>query len=204
MGARAILGYAPPMTRLWLFAPAALALAATAGCKAGPTGGTRARNHRAADRPAAARATAPAPQVIAHAAKPKPTQGDSWNASRIHWVDYKQGVARAKVEHKPVCLVFFATWCPHCKNYSHVFEDPRVVAEAKKFVMVRVDTDQHPELSQRYSLDGSYIPRTYFLTPGGQVAESVRAPRNRFQYFYNERDPASLLGGMHQAEKLVD
>ena len=189
-----------------------IALAVTVGCKAGPTIGAH-RRRKAPDPPAAATqaaaraATPPAPSRTPPRAVIPPSAratGESWNATQIDWVDYDQGLARAKVQHKPVCLVFFATWCPHCKNYSHVFEDPRVVSEAKKFVMIRIDVDRHPDLSQRYSLDGSYVPRTYFLSPTGNIAQNVRGPRDRFQYFYDEHNPASVLGGMHQAEKLID
>lgn len=185
----------------------ALAVAAATGCKAGPADGGRNREKPAAppDPPAArARGAAPAAAARVVAPTPKAARAESWNAAQIHWLDYDQGIAVAKTQHKPVCLVFFATWCPHCKNYSHVFEDPRVVAEAKKFAMIRIDTDREPAVASRYALDGSYIPRTYFLTPSGEIARTVKAPRTRFQFFYNEHDPASLLGGMQQAEKLVD
>ncbi len=181
----------------------ALPLVVTVGCKAGPTDGAHHREN-AVDPPAATpHAAAPAAPRAAPPPRPHAT-GESWNGTQIDWVDYDQGLARAKTQHKPVCLVFFATWCPHCKNYSHVFEDPRVVVEAKKFVMVHIDVDRQPDVARRYSLDGSYIPRTYFISPTGKVARDIRAPRDRFQYFYDEHDPASLLGGMHQAEKLVD
>lgn len=194
------------MTRL-RFVGIVLPLAVTAGCKAGPTDGAHHRaGQPAPDPPAAAPQAAvrpAAPRVVAPAPRAQAT-GERWNAAHIDWVGYNQGLARAKAQHKPVCLVFFATWCPHCKNYSHVFDDPRVVAESKKFVMIRLDVDRNPELSRRYSLDGAYIPRTYFLSPTGNVAQNIRAPRDRFQYFYDEHNPASLLGGMHKAEKLVD
>ncbi len=187
-----------------------LALAAATGCKAGAQTDAHGGSQRAAQAKAALDKTDPG--AIGRAAAPaarapqkaNTARGESWNAAQIHWLDYAQGITRAKSEHKPACLVFFATWCPHCKNYSHVFEDPRVVAEAKKFVMIRVDTDREPGVASRYALDGAYVPRTYFLTPQGQVASAVKAPRARFQFFYDEHDPASLLGGMQKAEKLAD
>ncbi|MFN9939283.1 MAG: thioredoxin domain-containing protein, partial [bacterium] len=58
-------------------------------------------------------------------------------------------------------LVFYAEWCPHCHNYAHVFEDPRIVAKARDFVMVRVDADAAPAVASRYDLDGAYLPRTH-------------------------------------------
>jgi len=98
-----------------------------------------------------------------------------------------------------VCLIFYTDWCPHCTNYSGVFHDEKVVAMAKKFVMVRINRDKNRELSAKYAPDGEYIPRTYFLSPKGELWTSVHAPRTQFQYFYDERNPASLLEGMRSA-----
>lgn len=126
--------------------------------------------------------------------------GGDWNDQQIKWRTYDEGLAEAKKTKKPVMLVFFTEWCPHCKNYSGVFHDPKVVAEAKDFVMVRLDADKNKALSEKYAVDGSYIPRTYFLAPNGTLTD-VHAPREQFKYFYDERNPASILAGMDAAQK---
>ena len=103
---------------------------------------------------------------------------------------------------KPVCLVFYTTWCPHCRNYSHVFDDPRVVERARDFVMVRLDADAEATVAAKYQVDGGYIPRTYFphLAPTARLDKTIHAPRARSQYFYDERDQqGSLLAGMSAA-----
>ena len=103
-----------------------------------------------------------------------------------------------------MCLVVYTGWCPHCRNFSHVFDDERVVAHARDFVMVRIDADAEPTIAEQYAKDGGYIPRTYFIAPDGTVDPAVHAPRPRYQYFYDERDPSSLLAGMDAAlHKLV-
>ncbi len=135
---------------------------------------------------------------LALAAPPARAGGD-WNDAGITWRPYAEGIAAARAEQKPVCLVIFTEWCPHCTNYARVFHDPKVVAEAKRFVMIRVDKDKEPEVSRRYAPDGEYIPRTYFLSPAGELDASIHAPREQYRYFYDERDPASVLGGMRAA-----
>lgn len=127
--------------------------------------------------------------------------GGDWNDKQIKWQSYEDGLAEAKKSKKPVCLIFYTEWCPHCTNYSKVFHDPQVVAKAKEFVMIRVDADKNKPLGQQYALDGSYIPRTYFLSPTGSVEAGIHAPREQFKYFYDERNPASLLAGMDAALK---
>jgi thiol-disulfide isomerase/thioredoxin len=124
-----------------------------------------------------------------------------WNDAQIAWKDFEPGLEAAKKEKKPICLVVFTEWCPHCKNYSAVFHDPKVVEQSKKFVMIHVDKDKNPAVSKKYAPDGEYIPRTYFLRPDGTLAGDIHAPRDKFQYFYDERDPNGILTGMAQAEQ---
>ena len=129
--------------------------------------------------------------------------GGDWNDQQIKWRSYDEGLAEAKKSKKPVMLIFFTEWCPHCKNYSGVFHDPKVVAESKKFVMIRLDADKNKELSQKYAVDGSYIPRTYFLASNGTLSD-IHAPREQFKYFYDERSAESVLGGMNAALKQLN
>jgi thiol:disulfide interchange protein len=122
-----------------------------------------------------------------------------WNDGAVDWKPFDDGLALAKKEKKPVCLIVYTEWCPHCGNYSKVFHDPKVVEKAKKFVMIRVDQDKDKERMQKYAPDGGYIPRTVFLGPDGAIATDVRAPNPKFGYFYDEKDPASVLAGMDAA-----
>jgi thioredoxin-like negative regulator of GroEL len=98
-----------------------------------------------------------------------------------------------------VCVVFYADWCPHCRNFSHVFSDPQVAARARDFVMVRVNVDSEPDVASRYALDGAYVPRTYFLASDGTTLADIDAARPQYRYFYNERDPQPLLAAMTTA-----
>ena len=144
----------------------------------------------------------PAPTV---AARPAPSTGESWNAAQIDWQPYDAGLRLAKAQHKPVCLVFSTTWCPHCKNFSHVFDDPRVVTRAHDFVMIHLDADAEESVASKYALDGSYIPRTFFLKPDGTLDDTIHAPRPRSRFFYDEHDPESLLAAMETArQKLIN
>ena len=125
--------------------------------------------------------------------------GGDWNDAAVGWQPYEAGLALAKKEKKPVCLIFFTEWCPHCANYSNVFHDPAVVAKAKDFVMIRLDKDKNAELSKKFAPDGQYIPRTFFLSSAGELEPTLHAPRDQYKYFYNESDPKSLLAGMDAA-----
>jgi protein-disulfide reductase (glutathione) len=148
---------------------------------------------------------APPPATTTSAKAPsgaaaQPTTGrESWNSGEVDWQPFDTGLRRAREQNKPVCLVLYTEWCPHCRNYSRVFDDPRIVERARDFVMVRVDADAHGEIASKYAPDGGYIPRTFFLGPDGEIDTTLRLPRPRYRYFYDERDPSSLLVAMEAA-----
>lgn len=129
-----------------------------------------------------------------------PAFAHDWN-SAIAWKPYAEGMAAAKTEKKPVCLVVFTEWCPHCKNYAKVFHDPKIVEKAKSFVMITVDKEKQPDVSKQHAPDGEYFPRTLFFGSDGTLDPSIAAPRDKYKYFYDEANPASLLAGMDAALK---
>lgn len=124
---------------------------------------------------------------------------EGWNDENIKWMAYDDGLKAAKEQGKPVCLIFYTSWCPHCSNYAKVFGDAKVVEKAKSFVMIRLDSDKNKEVSTKYKPDGEYIPRTFFLSSEGALDEGLSESRPQYKYFYNENDPASILGGMDRA-----
>ena len=125
--------------------------------------------------------------------------GGDWNDTGINWQPYEQGLAIAKNENKPICLIFYTVWCQHCTNYSNVFHNAKVVEYAKQFVMIRIDKDKNPDLSRKYAPDGQYIPRTFFLSPEGTLDLSIHEARDSYKYLYDEDKPAALLAGMSNA-----
>jgi len=136
-----------------------------------------------------------APAEPVRAAEPS---REGWNDAQIAWVSHEDALRRARSEGRPVLVVMHADWCSHCRNYAHVFEDARIVERARRILMVRLDVDAEPELAARYTADGTYVPRTYFLGADGQILD-LDANRPRYRYFFDEHDPSSLLAGMDAA-----
>lgn len=155
--------------------------------------------HAAARRPRSlVRHAVAALAVLMMAAAPALAGGD-WNDAGIAWKPLEAGLAEAKTADKPVCLVFYTDWCPHCTNYSRIFHDKAVVEAARQFVMVRVNKDQDAAASAKYAPDGQYIPRTFFLKSDGTLRTEITEQREKYRYFYDEEDPASLLRAMKAA-----
>ena len=127
----------------------------------------------------------------------------NWNHGKIEWRPYALGMRDAAKSGKPIVLVFYTDWCPHCHNYSRVFHDPRLVDASKHFVMIRVERDSHLDISQEYDLDGDYIPRTLLLTSRGEVLTELDAGRSDYRYFLDEYEPDQLLELMQKALERV-
>lgn len=127
-------------------------------------------------------------------------EGDAdWNDSGINWRPYEAGLAEARTTGKPVVLIFYTDWCPHCHNYSRLFRDPEVARLAASFVMVRVERDAHRDISARYALDGEYIPRTFFLSPEGVLIPGLDSGREQYRYYLDEHEPSELISRMEEA-----
>jgi thiol:disulfide interchange protein len=122
-----------------------------------------------------------------------------WNAGEVAWSGYAAGLAEGKSKGRPVLLVFYTDWCPHCHNYSRLFHDPEVVRLSRAFVMIRVERDGNRDVSAVYDIDGDYIPRTFFLAPSGAVLTDLTGENEAFRYFFDEHDPTELVAMMQLA-----
>lgn len=91
------------------------------------------------------------------------------NASSIPWREWNESAfADARAEEKPVLLTLGATWCHWCHVMDEkAYSDERVIELVKsRFIPVRVDVDQRPDISLRYNQGG--FPSVVFLTGTGE------------------------------------
>ncbi len=132
---------------------------------------------------------------------PKVSAEDArWN-SRIAWLSMDDAFAVAKRDGKPIVLIFYTEWCPHCRNYAKLFHDPSVVDASESFVMVRVDEDAAPHLGVKWKPDGGYVPRTFFLSPEGHMDVDLVGPNPKFKHFLSENSPEKLVALMSKARR---
>jgi hypothetical protein len=88
----------------------------------------------------------------------------------VAWQPWTRAVfARARTERKPVLLSISATWCGTCQEMDRTsYADPVIATFInERFVPIRIDADERPDISERYSLGG--WPTTAFLTPDGEI-----------------------------------
>ena len=69
---------------------------------------------------------------------------------------------------------------------------------ARDFVMIRVDRDQAKQLNTKYAERGSYVPRTLFINPSGEVDWSTGGAHPRYPHFLDTVDSGELVSLMRR------
>ncbi len=88
----------------------------------------------------------------------------------VDWLAWTpEAFARAAAAGRPILLFLGTASSPGCDEMQRTtFADAAVVALVRaRFVPVRVDADERPDVNERYNLGG--WPTTAFLTPGGDI-----------------------------------
>jgi len=146
--------------------------------------------------------------VLLLAALPLATQAgtanyaSAWNGAEINWRDPRSGISEATKTNRPVLMVFHATWCSFCRRFQRVFKDPAIVAASRDFVMILADVDTEKELNGAFSPDGTYVPRTLFIDPEGNVSNKLVGPDPQYPHSLDVDSPAELLALMKKAHQV--
>ena len=91
-------------------------------------------------------------------------------AHEIAWRNWGDAAfAEAKGADKPILLAISAVWCHWCHVMDETsYSDDEVIRTVnERYVPVRVDNDQRPDVNRRYNMGG--WPSTVFLTPDGEI-----------------------------------
>jgi thioredoxin 1 len=70
---------------------------------------------------------------------------------------------------KPIVLMAFATWCPHCTRMEPLYETLEKQM-GSKYTFTRFDVDKSPELAQHFNVQS--MPTFIFLRDKKEVARA--------------------------------
>lgn len=145
----------------------------------------------------------PAPGTPTPAPDPAPRQpsadGVEWRGA-IEWHEWKDALGLASRSSKPIMLVVYADWCPHCRALGPVFADPEIESLSKRFVMVRQNHDDSPPWLEPYNQKyGGYVPRIFFFDQNGKMREDLTSGHPRYPFFYAAEQPEFLKKSMRKA-----
>lgn len=91
-------------------------------------------------------------------------------ANEIRWRAWDEATfEEAQRDDKPVLLGISAVWCHWCHvmDETTYSEQDNINLINERFIAIRVDNDQRPDINARYNMGG--WPTTAFLTPAGEV-----------------------------------
>lgn len=98
--------------------------------------------------------------------------------TKIHTGENVQGFldeqrAAARAAGRPLMIDFWAQWCVYCKKLDKlVWNDPEVVAEAQRFVTIKVDAtapddEEMTAIKEEFQVPG--LPRVIFIDSRGEI-----------------------------------
>ena len=54
---------------------------------------------------------------------------------------YEEAVRQQKVLHAPMLVYFRVDWCPHCRTFDQLLEDPKVRSQLGPYIKVRINPE---------------------------------------------------------------
>lgn len=116
---------------------------------------------------------------------PGPASGTNQPRSGAMPALVQEALDRASREGKLVLLDFYADWCGPClRMLEETYKDPQVAVALERFVFLKVDTDDHPQVARYFGVAG---------IPDGRILQADGTELTRFLGFKDASEILTLL-----------
>lgn len=106
-----------------------------------------------------------------------------WKHSEI---TYESAINKAKNENKPIFIMLYATWCPHCNTMkSTVFNDPKVIDYLNKnYICVWKDIEKEEGIKLKEKFQTKGLPTFLFIDANETLLYSVKGEMKTNAFMY--------------------
>ena len=119
---------------------------------------------------------------------------DNGFGENVNWIDYEAALADTL---KPTLVILHKSWCPACKSLKpKILESSEFEKLSGKFSLVNVKEDNPVHDLAEFNIDGTYIPRVFFLDPDGKVLSDIANANGNPNYKYYHYQVSTILDAM--------
>ncbi|KAF6200942.1 hypothetical protein GE061_005389 [Apolygus lucorum] len=144
-----------------------------------------------------------ATRFLADAVIPQPVSCDSKFGNKIPWrKSLSDALEYAKLDFRPVMVIIWMDGCPSCTELMPQVANSNEIAKLISEEFSAVTLNEHRDDVKKFSLDGGYTPRIYFLSPKGNVDARFYNkwdPEPEFKFYY-----PSVKGIVKSMKEVVD
>ena len=119
---------------------------------------------------------------------------DNGFGETVNWIEYDAAIADTS---RPTLVILHKSWCGACKSLKpKIAQSSDFEQLSAKFSMVNANEENSIHNLEHFNIDGSYIPRVFFLDPDGQVLSEMTNANGNPNYKYYHYQVSTILESM--------
>lgn len=126
--------------------------------------------------------------------------------SGITWKTINVALEEAKTTKKPIMFLVHRTTCPACKaTIKLITRDEEFKEKSEGLILADIEDDVDDALADSFDVDGTYVPRIYFLDPEGKIFKDIwNVGTNYLENKYYFFETTSIYRAMEKAKKKME